>query len=78
MITSTVYFESTYGKKVELTITQDKHGDYSCKWARINGNYYKVRTAARENILIEYASEFVDLDEHFAEERYSRSHQIDY
>ena len=78
MITSTIYFTSTYGKKVELTITQYKHGDYSVKWLTINGKNYKVRTALRENILIEYAMQFVDIEEHFMEERHERANQIDY
>ena len=81
MITSTIYFTSTYGKNVALTIKQDKHGDYSFIWMKINESSYsskQIRTALRENILIEYDMQFVDLEEHFMEERHERSHPIDY
>lgn len=67
---STIYFETDYGKKVSMTLKRDKWGEYSICHMTINEANYtgkQIRTAHRETILLNYASDRMDIDEHFAD-----------
>ena len=67
---STIYFTTDYGKKVSMTLKRDKWGEYSITDMTINAATYtgkQIRTANRETILLNYAINYIDIDEHFAD-----------
>jgi hypothetical protein len=60
-----VELTSFYGKPIEANITIDRYGDFGIDNIVINGNFYsgkQIRTALREQILLNYIQKFVDLD----------------
>lgn len=67
---STIYFTTDYGKKVSMTLKRDKWGDYTIRFIQINDAIYnakQISTVKRENTLLEYAWQHIDIDEHFAD-----------
>jgi hypothetical protein len=62
---STANFTSSYGKRIELKLKQDKSGDISILHFSINEKEYKVRTAVREQIILAIAEKYISLEEQF-------------
>lgn len=65
---TTVDLLTRSNKRVQASVSQDKYGDYSVEWIKINNTFYsgkQIRTAAREIKLLEIIGSIMDLDDHF-------------
>ena len=70
-INTTVQFTTDYGKNVEVNLWRDSYGEITVNYVSINQTRYNgkhIRTEWRENVVIGYAQQFVDLHEYFADE----------